>query len=612
MANRKITDLTALAAGSQATGDLLPIVDVSESAAVDKNKKISVENLFKGIPGNVGIGEASPSFPLDISGASNAAIRVHTTGTGGSDDTFIRCKIDGTTANNYIYFGDADANARGFIGYNHGFDYLRFHVAGSERVRITQLGRVGIGVTNPGRLLHIQSNQPVFRMQDTDGTNTYGEIQSAGGNSYYDARVDTGGGAHIFRSWDGSTYDEKVRITNIGRLGIGTINPTSALQVETSASNSVITLKRSDAATAGIMQLISGNTTNSITSQGNKPLFFATNNVERMRILSGGNVGIGLSNPSSKLHVKVDGTSQVIQTWQADLGTNDRNINLKGPTTDSATEPFTFQTANSIAFEIDSTERLKIGDNGEITASTTQLYLGETNSSTNELNIGLGRTTNGYAVIDLIGDATYTSYGLRIVRNNTGANASSEILHRGTGTLSINATDSGQVILAQNNVTRLSLRASDGKVIISNSAGARGSTGAVVTSPNDSCGATLRANGYIEWQTDVGAVGTNYFLSDQSLKENIVNASATASGVINGISFKEFDWKSEAGRTDHVDIGIVAQQVAEVEPSLTMTLSDGRMSINEPAFMTYTAKALQEALAEIETLKAKVAALEAQ
>ena len=59
MADRKITDLTALAAGSQATGDLLPIVDVSEGAAADKNKKITVESLFKGIPGNVGIGTSS-------------------------------------------------------------------------------------------------------------------------------------------------------------------------------------------------------------------------------------------------------------------------------------------------------------------------------------------------------------------------------------------------------------------------------------------------------------------------------------------------------------------------------------------------------------------------
>ena len=47
MADRKITDLTALAAGSQATGDLLTIVDVSEGSAADKNKKITVESLFR-------------------------------------------------------------------------------------------------------------------------------------------------------------------------------------------------------------------------------------------------------------------------------------------------------------------------------------------------------------------------------------------------------------------------------------------------------------------------------------------------------------------------------------------------------------------------------------
>ena len=66
MADRKITELTALAAGGQATGDLLTIVDVSESAAADKNKKITMENLFKGIPGDVGIGTSSPSDTLHL------------------------------------------------------------------------------------------------------------------------------------------------------------------------------------------------------------------------------------------------------------------------------------------------------------------------------------------------------------------------------------------------------------------------------------------------------------------------------------------------------------------------------------------------------------------
>jgi len=48
MANRKISDLTALTA--PATGDLLPIVDISEAAAADKNKKITYLNFLNNIP----------------------------------------------------------------------------------------------------------------------------------------------------------------------------------------------------------------------------------------------------------------------------------------------------------------------------------------------------------------------------------------------------------------------------------------------------------------------------------------------------------------------------------------------------------------------------------
>jgi len=45
MADRKITDLVALTA--PATGDLLPVVDVSEAANVDKNKSIDLGTLFR-------------------------------------------------------------------------------------------------------------------------------------------------------------------------------------------------------------------------------------------------------------------------------------------------------------------------------------------------------------------------------------------------------------------------------------------------------------------------------------------------------------------------------------------------------------------------------------
>ena len=48
MANRKISDLAALTA--PASGDLLPIVDISEAAAANKNKKITYSGLLNNIP----------------------------------------------------------------------------------------------------------------------------------------------------------------------------------------------------------------------------------------------------------------------------------------------------------------------------------------------------------------------------------------------------------------------------------------------------------------------------------------------------------------------------------------------------------------------------------
>jgi hypothetical protein len=45
MADRKISDLTALT--TPASGDYVPIVDISEAAAASKNKRITLEELFK-------------------------------------------------------------------------------------------------------------------------------------------------------------------------------------------------------------------------------------------------------------------------------------------------------------------------------------------------------------------------------------------------------------------------------------------------------------------------------------------------------------------------------------------------------------------------------------
>jgi hypothetical protein len=62
MADRKISGLTALT--TPASGDYVPIVDISEAAAASKNKRVTIQSLFQGIPVNVGIGTASPTTLL--------------------------------------------------------------------------------------------------------------------------------------------------------------------------------------------------------------------------------------------------------------------------------------------------------------------------------------------------------------------------------------------------------------------------------------------------------------------------------------------------------------------------------------------------------------------
>ncbi|MFY7885623.1 MAG: beta strand repeat-containing protein, partial [Dolichospermum sp.] len=61
------------------------------------------------------------------------------------------------------------------------------------------------------------------------------------------------------------------------------------------------------------------------------------------------------------------------------------------------------------------------------------------------ITLGEGRSGNGFSYIDLVGDATYTDYGLRIIRSNGGANTSSSIIHRGTGDLIVETTDSASI-----------------------------------------------------------------------------------------------------------------------------------------------------------------------
>jgi len=134
----------------------------------------------------------------------------------------------GTSSNGNIQFADGtsgDAQYRGIISYNHSSDFMRFFTSGSEKLRITSAGKLLVGTTtegssgvdnlilyrngNGGITIRNNSNQNgnIFFSRGTSGTDEYkGYIQ-------YQHAQDV----MAF----GTGHTERLRIDSNGRLIIG-------------------------------------------------------------------------------------------------------------------------------------------------------------------------------------------------------------------------------------------------------------------------------------------------------------------------------------------------------------------------------------------------------
>ncbi len=86
-----------------------------------------------------------------------------------------------------------------------------------------------------------------------------------------------------------------------------------------------------------------------------------------------------------------------------------------------------------------------ITTNANIYQSGVLTSIGEA-ATTSDVRLVLanGRSGDGNSYVDLIGDATYTTYGTRMIRNG-GANGRFDIYHRGTGGISIVCQDGGGI-----------------------------------------------------------------------------------------------------------------------------------------------------------------------
>jgi len=266
----------------------------------------------------LGIGTNSPSSKLNVYSTDLTKVVIEGDGSSTSASSLVIQSNDtGSSFRGHgVFYYDAQSDIEWFSGrpYN-GNDAFSVHRKASvtspgdntanrdnSLLLINSDGEVGIGTIDPQADLHIESSGPGIRLSDTGNARAFAYLDANAANAIIHA--DKGNTVSDSRIGFAVDNDEKARISSDGNLGIGNDNPAVALELGKTKSTNQIKLKASDGNVDLRINPAFGNAdVASVTVVGAHPLTFHTNNTERIRIESGGDVGIGTDNPSQKLNV---------------------------------------------------------------------------------------------------------------------------------------------------------------------------------------------------------------------------------------------------------------------------------------------------------------------
>jgi hypothetical protein len=258
--------------------------------------------------GYIGIGTTAPNNELEILGSNSPRISLRTssetvgealelgfqvgTGLNASSNTVGLIKSVITQANPSSLIGDLEFQT------NTGD-------SASTKMIIKGNGNVGIGTTSPAYKLDVAGDIYISNGESLYLGNANSRISSNSSSDilYFPNRD------HVFGSVISGADIERVRITEAGNVGIGTTSPSSKLEIRSeSADHRLVSINRPASDTAALyLGNDSATPANAVISSNYSDLILGRDQsgvlTEHLRIKRDGNVGIGTTSPSEKLHV---------------------------------------------------------------------------------------------------------------------------------------------------------------------------------------------------------------------------------------------------------------------------------------------------------------------
>jgi hypothetical protein len=366
---------------------------------------------------------------------------------------------------------------------------LTFEDGGSERMRIDSSGRVGIGTASPAEKLDIEDGFIKLRSPQVGGvttpTLTFGQVTNAyqagiTSSSHLTSKTNSSSGNFYWYRQDAivmSLVGNNVTLT-------GALKGPSTFYIDPSPDDTGepggATTDTGTVVILGDLQVTGTTTTIDST----------TLNVGDLNIVLAKDAttaaeanGAGITINGANASLTYDSTDDSF-VFNKDLKTSGHYFaDTHFRSTDTAAALSTTG-AGTVYLRPNgynqTTGQAYLSSNGIFTLNGRILTGGEglitSGNGTKYIQLGDGRTDNNYAYIDLIGDTTYTDYGLRIIRNNDGENAQSQINHRGTGSLVLRTQDSGDIALSTNNTVRFNVNGAGGIDVSTNMTFGQGDT----------------------------------------------------------------------------------------------------------------------------------------